>query len=59
MAEPTREEIDAKIAAVDARVETRFVELAGKIDRIADAVNIERTPTILKQPIRYGLKCKP
>jgi hypothetical protein len=38
MSEPTREEIDAKIAAVDARVETRFMELSGKIDRLADAV---------------------
>lgn len=38
MSEPTREEIDAKLAAVEARTETRFTELSGKIDRVADAV---------------------
>jgi hypothetical protein len=38
MADPTREEIDAKLAAVEARTETRFVELSSKIDRVADAV---------------------
>lgn len=38
MAELTREELDAKLATVEARTETRFVELSGKIDRVADAV---------------------
>jgi hypothetical protein len=32
----TREEIDAKLSAVEARTETRFVELNAKIDRLAD-----------------------
>jgi hypothetical protein len=38
MTTPTREEIDAKLATAEARAETRFVELSGKIDRIIDAV---------------------
>jgi len=40
MAEPTREEFDAKLAVVEARSETRFMELSGKIDRVVDAVGI-------------------
>jgi hypothetical protein len=39
MTTPTREEMDAKLAAVEARTETRFVELSGKMERIIDAVN--------------------
>jgi hypothetical protein len=39
MADQTREEIDAKLAAVEARSETRFVELSGKVDRVLDAVD--------------------
>jgi hypothetical protein len=38
MANPTREEIDAKLAVVEARAETRFVELGGKMDRVADSI---------------------
>jgi hypothetical protein len=38
MAGPTREEIDAKLAVVEARTETRFVELTGKLDRVADSI---------------------
>ena len=38
MADQTREEVDAKLAAAEARSETRFVELSGKIDRVIDAV---------------------
>jgi hypothetical protein len=38
MAGPTREEIDAKLEAVEARSERRFTELSGKIDRIADSI---------------------
>jgi hypothetical protein len=38
MADPTREEIDAKLATVEARTETRFMELSGKMDRIADSI---------------------
>jgi hypothetical protein len=38
VAEPTREEIDAKLAVVEARTETRFVELSSKIDRVADSI---------------------
>ena len=33
------EEIDLKLAVVEARTETRFVELSGKIDRMIDAVD--------------------
>ena len=29
------EEMDAKLATVEARTETRFMELSGKIDRVA------------------------
>jgi hypothetical protein len=46
MTTPTREEIDAKLAAVDlkleaveARTETRFVQLSEKMERILDAVD--------------------
>ncbi len=39
MAEPTREEIDAKLATIEARTETRFTELSGKIDRVANSIN--------------------
>jgi len=38
MTDPTREEFDATLATIEARAETRFVELSGKIDRIADAI---------------------
>lgn len=40
MPDPTREEIDAKLATVEARTETRFVELSGKIDRVADSISV-------------------
>lgn len=40
MAAPTREEIDAKLAAIEARTETRFVELSGKIDRLSDSIGM-------------------
>jgi hypothetical protein len=43
MADPTREEIDAKLGAVEARAETRFVELSSKIDRLADSVTALNT----------------
>jgi hypothetical protein len=38
MSDPTREEFDAKLATIEARAETRFVEVSGKIDRVADAI---------------------
>jgi hypothetical protein len=38
-----REEIDAKLAATEARGETSFVELSGKMDRIIDAVGRSST----------------
>lgn len=31
--------IDAKLATVEARTETRFVELSGKIDRVVDSIS--------------------
>ncbi len=40
MSDPTREEIDAKLAVVEARTETRFTELSGKIDRMADSISV-------------------
>ena len=36
MPDPTREEFDAKLATVEARSETRFTELSGKIDRVVE-----------------------
>lgn len=39
MADPTREEFDAKLATVEARAEGRFIELSGKIDRVVDQVS--------------------
>lgn len=38
MTDPTREEFDAKLATVEARTETRFVELGGKMDRVGDEI---------------------
>ena len=38
MAEPNREEFLARLETVEARAETRFVELSAKIDRVADLV---------------------
>jgi hypothetical protein len=38
----TREEIEAKLEAVEARTETRFVELNGKIDRLGEILTGER-----------------
>lgn len=35
---PTREEINAKLEAAEARSETRFTELSGKIDRITESI---------------------
>jgi hypothetical protein len=32
----TREEIEARLETVEARTETRFVELSGKIDRLGE-----------------------
>jgi hypothetical protein len=40
MTDPTREEFDAKLATVEARTETRFVELGGKIDRVGDSITV-------------------
>jgi hypothetical protein len=40
MSDPRREEIDAKLATVEARTETRFTELSGKIDRLADSIAV-------------------
>jgi cell division protein FtsL len=40
MSDPTREEIDAKLAAAEARTETRFTELSGKMDRMADSIAV-------------------
>jgi len=40
MSDPTRQEIDAKLAAAEARTETRFTDLSGKIDRLADSLAV-------------------
>jgi len=37
MTDPTREEFDAKLATVEARTETRFVELGSKMDRVGES----------------------
>lgn len=53
MADHTREEIDAKLAAVEARTETHFVELSGKIDRIADSINnLTSAVTTIKSEVK-------
>ena len=39
MTDITREEMDAKLATVEARAETRFAELSGKLDRILDSMS--------------------
>lgn len=39
MAEPTRDEINAKLETVEARTQTLFVELGGKIDRLTDRID--------------------
>ena len=49
MADQTQELVDAKLAAVEARGETRFAELSAKIDRLADAV--ERSSAVSSKAI--------
>lgn len=39
MADPTREEYDAKLEAVEARLETRLMGIDGKLDRLFDRVD--------------------
>jgi hypothetical protein len=39
MSDITREELDAKLAAAEARTQTRFVELSAKSDRVADSID--------------------
>ena len=43
MAEPTREEIVARIEASEARVEARLTGLDGKLDRLFDRVEVAIT----------------
>jgi len=38
MGDPTREEFDAKLAAAEARTQTLFTRIDGKIDRLSDSV---------------------
>jgi hypothetical protein len=38
MGDPTREEFDAKLAAAEARTQTLFTQIDGKIDRLSDNV---------------------
>lgn len=38
VADLNREEINARLETVEAKAETRFVELSGKLDRIADSI---------------------
>lgn len=40
MSEPTREEMDAKLEAVEARLETRLVSIESKLDRVFDRVQV-------------------
>ncbi len=40
MAEPTREEYDAKLEATEARLQTFLVGLDGKLDRVLDRLNV-------------------
>jgi hypothetical protein len=54
---PTHREIDAKFEAAEARAETRFVELSGKIDRVADSIgNLSSTVTSELQNVRTELR---
>jgi hypothetical protein len=54
MADPTREEFDAKLATVEARTETRFVELSGKIDRVADSISsLANSVTTIRTEVRH------
>lgn len=49
MTDPTREEMDAKLDAVEARLETRLTSIDGKLDRLFDNVNyVARTATEAK-----------
>jgi len=38
MNNPSREEIDARLSLVEARGETRFAEISGKLDRVTDSI---------------------
>lgn len=37
---PTREEVEARLEAVEARMETRVTEIGGKIDRLTDLLQV-------------------
>lgn len=47
MAEPTREEIDAKIAAAEARTDTKFAQLFGEVRHIQQSVSGTKTTIII------------
>jgi hypothetical protein len=46
MADISREEMDAKFDAAEARSETRFVELSGKLDRVVDSISSLRNEVV-------------
>lgn len=48
VADPTREEIDAKLAAVEARLETKLVGIDGKLDRLADQITMSSSSVTSK-----------
>jgi hypothetical protein len=53
----TREEVDAKLESVEARTETRFMELGGKIDRVADSItNLTTAVTAVKTEVKEDNK---
>jgi hypothetical protein len=57
MSNPTREEIDAKLATVEARTEARFIELSGKIDRVADSItNLTSVVTAIRSEVKEDYK---
>ena len=45
MSDPTREEIDAKIEASEARVEARLTAIDGKLDRLFDRLQVAISQT--------------
>ena len=40
MSEPTREEFDAKLATVEARLDGKLASIEGKLDRLFDRVDV-------------------
>jgi len=51
MANPTREEIDAKLATTEARIETKLTSLEGKFDLISSKIDFAIQQMVISQDV--------